>query len=50
MARVVITGGGWAGCAAALAARQAGADEVVVLERSDQLRTEFLRAISGKLP
>jgi len=37
MARVVITGGGWAGCAAALAARQAGADEVVVLERSDQL-------------
>ncbi len=36
MSRIVITGGGWAGCAAALAARQAGA-EVVLLERSDSL-------------
>ncbi len=37
MPRVVVVGGGWAGCAAALAARQAGADEVVVLERTDSL-------------
>lgn len=37
MGRVVIVGGGWAGCAAALTARQAGADEVIVLERSDCL-------------
>jgi threonine dehydrogenase-like Zn-dependent dehydrogenase len=37
MARVVIVGGGWAGCAAALAARQGGADEVLVLERTDSL-------------
>ncbi|MCC6188825.1 MAG: FAD-dependent oxidoreductase [Anaerolineales bacterium] len=37
MARVVIVGGGWAGCAAALTARQAGADEVLVLERTDSL-------------
>lgn len=36
MARVVVVGGGWAGCAAALAARKAGA-EVVLLERTDQL-------------
>ena len=36
MARIVVVGGGWAGCAAALAARQAGAD-VVILERSDSL-------------
>jgi threonine dehydrogenase-like Zn-dependent dehydrogenase len=37
MARVVIAGGGWAGCAAALTAKHSGADEVVVLERADQL-------------
>ncbi len=37
MSRIVIVGGGWAGCAAALTARQAGADEVIVLERSDCL-------------
>ncbi|MBI3373590.1 MAG: FAD-dependent oxidoreductase [Betaproteobacteria bacterium] len=37
MSRVVIVGGGWAGCAAALAARQAGAREVIVLERADSL-------------
>ncbi|MDN5344770.1 MAG: hypothetical protein PWQ18_882 [Clostridia bacterium] len=36
MPRVVVTGGGWAGCAAALAARQAGA-EVTLLERADML-------------
>lgn len=36
MHRVVIVGGGWAGCAAALAARQAGA-EAVLLERTDML-------------
>jgi len=35
--RVVVVGGGWSGCAAAIAARKAGADEVVVLERSDEL-------------
>jgi hypothetical protein len=33
---VVIIGGGWAGCSAALAARQSGA-QVVVLERTDML-------------
>ncbi len=35
MSKVVIVGGGWSGCAAALTARQAGAKEVVVLERTD---------------
>ena len=35
--RVVIVGGGWAGCSAAMTARLAGADEVIVLERSDGL-------------
>lgn len=35
--RVVIVGGGWAGSAAALTARQAGAKEVIVLERTDSL-------------
>ncbi len=37
MSRVIVIGGGWAGCAAALSARQAGASEVVILERSDSL-------------
>ncbi|HHY92030.1 MAG TPA: FAD-dependent oxidoreductase [Firmicutes bacterium] len=36
MVKVVVVGGGWAGCAAALAARQAGA-EVELLERTDML-------------
>ena len=36
MPKVVVIGGGWAGCAAALSARAAGA-EVVVLERTDCL-------------
>jgi hypothetical protein len=36
LARVVIIGGGWAGCAAAITARKAGA-EVVVLEKTDLL-------------
>lgn len=36
MPKVVIIGGGWAGCAAAIAARNAGA-EVVLLERTDLL-------------
>jgi hypothetical protein len=35
MSKVVIVGGGWSGCAAALTARQAGASEVIVLERTD---------------
>ena len=35
--RVVIVGGGWAGSAAAVSARKAGADEVVLLERTDSL-------------
>ena len=35
--RVVIIGGGWAGSAAAVAARKAGAKEVVLLERTDSL-------------
>jgi len=34
--RVVIVGGGWAGCAAAIAARKQGA-EVILLERTDML-------------
>jgi threonine dehydrogenase-like Zn-dependent dehydrogenase len=36
MARIVVVGGGWAGCAAALAARKAGA-EVILIERTDCL-------------
>lgn len=36
MVKVVVIGGGWAGCAAALAARKAGA-EVVLLEKTDML-------------
>jgi len=35
--RVIIVGGGWAGCSAAMTARLAGADEVIVLERTDSL-------------
>ena len=35
--RVVIVGGGWAGCGAAVSARKAGADEVILLERTDSL-------------
>jgi hypothetical protein len=36
MARVVVIGGGWAGCATALSAKKAGA-EVVLLEKTDCL-------------
>jgi hypothetical protein len=36
MARVIVAGGGWAGCAAALAARKAGA-EAILIERADTL-------------
>lgn len=36
MAKVVIIGGGWAGCAAAISAKKAGAD-VIILERTDLL-------------
>ncbi|MFO7709899.1 MAG: FAD-dependent oxidoreductase, partial [Desulfobacterales bacterium] len=36
MVKVVIVGGGWSGCAAALAARNQGA-EVVLIERTDML-------------
>jgi len=36
MPRVVVIGGGWAGCAGALAAKKAGAD-VILLERADSL-------------
>lgn len=36
MARVVVVGGGWAGCAAALAAARAGA-QAVLLEKTDML-------------
>lgn len=35
--RVVVIGGGWSGCAAAVAAHQAGASSVVLLERTDYL-------------
>lgn len=37
MASVVIVGGGWAGTAAAVAARKGGADRVILLERTDLL-------------
>lgn len=37
MTTVVVIGGGWAGCSAAVAARKAGAEEVVLLERADML-------------
>lgn len=37
MSRVIIVGGGWSGCAAAIAARQAGVEQVVLLERTDSL-------------
>lgn len=36
MVNIVIIGGGWAGCAAALAAKQAGA-QVILLEKTDML-------------
>lgn len=36
MKRIVIVGGGWAGCAAAISAKKAGA-EVTILERTDML-------------
>ena len=36
MYKIVVIGGGWAGCAAALAAKKAGA-EVVLLEKTDLL-------------
>lgn len=36
MTKVVVIGGGWAGCAAAISARKAGA-EVTILERTDLL-------------
>ena len=36
MAKVVIIGGGWAGCAAAITAKKAGAD-VLILEKTDLL-------------
>ncbi len=36
-ADVVIVGGGWSGCAAAMAAKKAGAERVIVLERTDGL-------------
>lgn len=37
MPTVVIIGGGWAGCSAAVSARKAGAEEVILLERADML-------------
>lgn len=37
MTHVVVVGGGWAGCGAAIAAKKAGADRVTVLERTDML-------------
>lgn len=35
--KVIVVGGGWAGSGAAIAAKNAGAEEVVVLERTDML-------------
>jgi 2-polyprenyl-6-methoxyphenol hydroxylase-like FAD-dependent oxidoreductase len=37
MSKVIVVGGGWAGCAAALAAKKAGAKSVTLLERTDML-------------
>lgn len=37
MARVAVIGGGWAGCGAAVAAAKAGAEEVVLFEKTDLL-------------
>lgn len=37
VARVAVVGGGWAGCAAAVAAAKAGAEEVVLFEKTDLL-------------
>ncbi|MCX7779576.1 MAG: FAD-dependent oxidoreductase [Negativicutes bacterium] len=37
MSDIVVVGGGWAGCAAAIAAKKAGAAEVHLLERTDML-------------
>jgi len=37
MSTVVVVGGGWAGCSAAVAGRKAGAEEVILLERTDML-------------
>lgn len=36
MSNVIVVGGGWSGCAAAISARKAGA-EVIILERTDML-------------
>ena len=36
MAKVIVIGGGWAGCAASIAAKKAGAD-VLIIERTDLL-------------
>lgn len=36
-ADVVVIGGGWSGCAAAMAAKKAGAERVIILERTDGL-------------
>jgi hypothetical protein len=35
MATIVVVGGGWSGCAAAIAAKKAGAEKVIILERTD---------------
>lgn len=37
MTTVVVVGGGWAGCAAAIAAKKAGTPRVILLERADML-------------
>lgn len=37
MPTVIVVGGGWAGCAASIAAKKAGAQEVILLERADML-------------
>ena len=42
MYKVVIIGGGWSGCAAAVSARKAGA-EVTLLEKTDLLMLDDLK-------
>lgn len=37
MTRIVVIGGGWAGCSAAVSAKKSGADQVTLFERTDML-------------
>ena len=45
--KVIIIGGGWAGCAAALTAKKAGA-EVHIYEKTDLLHKALPQGIEGR--